>query len=84
MVQELARRLETDTTTVMVVCDSLEKKKLAERRAAALRWVRLTLNQSRECRVALGLPPSFRVLGVLTIGHPDERILNVPEGLELR
>jgi nitroreductase/NAD-dependent dihydropyrimidine dehydrogenase PreA subunit len=46
--------------------------------------LRLALNGSRRARKALAVPRRFKFLGVLSLGQPDEKILNVPEGVGMR
>ena len=55
--RELADRLETDSNTVMVVCDSLQRKGLVERRAdpADRRVWRISLTQNGSGAFAKGL-----------------------------
>lgn len=46
--------------------------------------LKLTLNRVRRFREELGLPRGDSVLGVLSLGYPSERFVNLPEGIEIR
>lgn len=46
--------------------------------------LKLALNRSKRMRDQIGIPRSDSVLGVLSLGYPKERFVNVPEGIRIR
>lgn len=46
--------------------------------------LKLALNRGRRIRHRIGLPRRNSVLGVLSLGYPKERFVNIPEGIKIR
>lgn len=46
--------------------------------------LKLALNRSTSMRDRVGIPRGDSVLGVLSLGYPRERFVNVPEGIRIR
>ena len=45
--------------------------------------LKLAINHNKKVKDRLKIPRNFKVLGVLAVGYPHERILNVPEGYKM-
>lgn len=45
--------------------------------------LKITLNKDRSLRQWLGIPAGQTVLGVLALGYPAEKIINIPKGYEI-
>lgn len=46
--------------------------------------LKIAVNQSRAARHMLGIPKGMKVLSVLAVGYPDEKIINIPQGYAIK
>jgi hypothetical protein len=46
-------------------------------------YAKIALRKSHALRRRLGIPKGMRVYGTIMVGHPEERALNLIEGMSL-
>ncbi len=45
---------------------------------------KLSINSNKRLRRKLGIPKNMKILGVLTLGYPNENIVNIPDGYNVK